>query len=63
MTSELVLAVLLFSLGLSFPVSLGVFIILIIVAIIVASSFLLQFLDDVDKSNGYGKYHKDNNKS
>lgn len=59
MTSELVLAVLLFSLGLSIPVSLGVFIILIIVA----SSFLLQFLDDVDKSNGYGKYHKDNNKS
>lgn len=55
MTSELVLAVLLFSLGLSLPVSLGINIILIIVA----SSFLLQFLDDADKNNGYGKYHKD----
>ena len=54
-TSELVLAVLLFSLGLSLPVSLGINIILIIVA----SSFLLQFLDDADKNNGYGKYHKD----
>ena len=57
MTSELVLAVLLFSLGLYLPVSLGVNIILIIVA----SSFLLQFLDDADKINGYGKYYKDNN--
>ena len=57
MTSELVLAVLLFSLGLSLPVSLGINIALIVVA----SSFLLQFLDDADKSNGYGKYHKDKN--
>ena len=57
MTSELVLAVLLFSLGLSLPVSLGVNIILIILS----SSFLLQFLDDADKTNGYGKYHKDKN--
>ena len=59
MTSELILAVLLFLLGLSLPVPLGVNIILIIVA----SSFLLQFLDDADKSNGYGKYHKDDNNS
>lgn len=59
MTSELVLAVLLFSLGLSVPTPLSINIALIVVA----SSFLLQFLDDVDKSNGYGKYHKDNNKS
>ena len=59
MTSELVLAVLLFSLGLSVPVPFGISIILIIVA----SSFLLQFLDDADKSNGYGKYHKDKNNS
>ena len=57
MTSELVLAVLLFSLGLSVPVPLSINIALIVVA----SSFLLQFLDDADKSNGYGKYHKDNN--
>lgn len=57
MTSELVLAVLLFSLGLSLPTPLGINIILIIVA----SSFLLQFLDDADKNNGYGKYHKDKN--
>ena len=57
MTSELVLAVLLFSLGLSLPTPLGINIILIIVA----SSFLLQFLDDDDKNNGYGKYHKDKN--
>ena len=59
MTSELVLAVLLFSLGLSIPVPLSISIILIIVA----SSFLLQFLDDADKSNGYGKYHKDKKNS
>ena len=57
MTSELVLAVLLFSLGLSVPVPLTISIALIVVA----SSFLLQFLDDADKSNGYGKYHKDKN--
>ena len=57
MTSELVLAVLLFSLGPSLPTPLGINIILIIVA----SSFLLQFLDDADKNNGYGKYHKDKN--
>lgn len=57
MTSELVLAVLLFSLGLSLPTPLGINIILIIVA----SSFLLQFLDDADKNNGYGIYHKDKN--
>ena len=59
MTSELVLAVLLFSLGLSVPVSLSINITLIVVA----SSFLLQFLDDADKFNGYGKYHKDKNNS
>lgn len=57
MTSELVLAVLLFLLGLSLPTPLGINIIIIIVA----SSFLLQFLDDADKINGYGKYHKDKN--
>ena len=57
MASELVLAVLLFSLGLSVPVPLTISIALIVVA----SSFLLQFLDDADKSNGYGKYHKDKN--
>ena len=57
MTSELVLAVLLFSLGLSVPAPLSISITLIVVA----SSFLLQFLDDADKSNGYGKYHKDKN--
>ena len=57
MTSELVLAVLLFLLGPSLHVSLDISVILIIVA----SSFLLQFLDDADKTNGYGKYHKDNN--
>ena len=56
MTSELVISALLFYLGISLPVSLGVNIIIIIVA----SSFLLQFLDDVDKSNGYGKYRKNN---
>ena len=59
MTSELVLAVLLFSLGLSVPAPLSINITLIVVA----SSFLLQFLDDADKSNGYGKYHKDDNNS
>ena len=57
MASELVLAVLLFSLGLSVPVPFGISITLIVFA----SSFLLQFLDDADKSNGYGKYHKDKN--
>ena len=59
MTSELVLAVLLFSLGLSVPAPLSINITLIVVA----SSFLLQFLDDADKFNGYGKYHKDKNNS
>lgn len=59
MTSELVLAVLLFSLGLSVPAPLSISITLIVVA----SSFLLQFLDDADKFNGYGKYHKDKNNS
>lgn len=56
MTSELVIAVLLLSLGLSLPVTMGISISIIIVA----SSFLLQFLDDVDKLNGYGKYNKNN---
>lgn len=56
MTAELVLAVLLFSSGLSLPVTMGIN----IAIIVVASSFLLQFLDDVDKLNGYGKY-KDKN--
>ena len=46
MASELVLPV---------PLSISV------ALIVVASSFLLQFLDDADKSNGYGKYHKDKN--
>ena len=59
MTSELVLAVLLFSLGLSVPAPLSNNITLIVVA----SSLLLQFLDDADKFNGYGKYHKDKNNS
>ena len=59
MTSELVLAVLLFSLGLSVSVPLSINIALIVVA----SSFLLQFLDDADKFNGYGKYHKNKNNS
>lgn len=57
MTSELVIAVLLLSLGLSLPVTMGIS----IAIIIVASSFLLQFLDDVDKLNGYGKYKDKNN--
>lgn len=56
MTSELVIAVLLFSLGLSLPVSVGIN----IAILVVASSFLLQFLDDADRLNGYGKYNKDN---
>ena len=58
MTSELVIAVLLFSIGLSFPMPVGVN----IAIVIVASSFLLQFLDDVDKLNGYGKYNKNKDK-
>ena len=57
MASRLILAVLLFSLVLSVPVPLTISIALIVVA----SSFLLQFLDDADKSNGYGKYHKGKN--
>jgi hypothetical protein len=57
MTAELVLAVLLFSSGLSLPVTMGIN----IAIIVVASSFLLQFLDDVDKLNGYGKYKDKNN--
>ena len=56
MTSELVLSILLFSLGLTLPVNM----IISIAIAVVASSFLLQFLDDVDKNNGYGKYRKDN---
>lgn len=56
MTSELVIAVLMFSLGLSLPVSVGIN----IAILVVASSFLLQFLDDADRLNGYGKYNKDN---
>ena len=56
MTSELVIAVLMFSLGLSLPVSAGIN----IAILVVASSFLLQFLDDADRLNGYGKYNKDN---
>ena len=55
MTSELVLSILLFSLGLTLPVNM----IISITIAVVASSFLLQFLDDVDKNNGYGKYRKD----
>lgn len=58
MTSELVIAVLLFSMGFSLPLSVGINIVLIVVA----SSFLLQFLDDADKLNGYGKYNKNNKK-
>ena len=57
MTSELVLSILLFSLGLTLPVNM----IISIAIAVVASSFLLQFLDDVDKNNGYGKYRNDNN--
>ncbi len=56
MTSELFIAVLMFSLGLSLPVSVGIN----IAILVVASSFLLQFLDDADRLNGYGKYNKDN---
>lgn len=58
MVSELIISVLLFSVGFSLPVAMTIN----IVIIVVASSFLLQFLDDADKFNGYGKYNKNNKK-
>ena len=60
MTSELVLAALLFCMGFTVPITTAIN----IAILVVASSFLLQFLDDADKLNGYGKYNKNNkNKS
>lgn len=60
MTAELVLSALLFCMGFTVPITTAIN----IAILIVASSFLLQFLDDADKLNGYGKYKNNkNNKS